>query len=484
MDPVPGMYENVVPFDFSSLYPTTIVAYNIDYSTFVTDENIPDECCHIIEWTDHVNCRHDTIYVEDSHVCEDYRYRFLKQEYGRGVIPTIIVNLLEARKNTRAHLNSLKNTLDDMKDEEEITRTKNLIKVLNKRQLSYKVSANSMYGAMGVQEGYLPFMPAAMCVTAKGRENLQVAADYLQKNYDCKVIYEDTDSCYTVFPNISNPKMLWKHSEMIEKELVEKKIFPPPMKLEFEEAVYGKFLILTKKRYMWLDYSRDGILSTKIGKKGVLLARRDNSQFVRDIYEGAVQLIFNGKDMNDTLYYVIDTFNKCCAGCVNYKDFIITKSVGAIGDYKEKPLPTNPAQREKRLKDLNCTVEEYPMRCLPAQVQLADKMRKRGIRVDAGQRIEYVVTTLGGPKAKLFTKIEDPKYQQRYANIIHIDYLYYIHLVSKQLDQVLQIVFGIKDFALNQYKLRLKKMKLLQEFKSLHEIKILFENDDTRRLLK
>ena len=32
-NPIPGLYDKVVPFDFSSLYPTTIIAYNIDYKT-------------------------------------------------------------------------------------------------------------------------------------------------------------------------------------------------------------------------------------------------------------------------------------------------------------------------------------------------------------------------------------------------------------------------------------------------------------------
>jgi len=39
-DPVPGVYDCVVPFDFASLYPSIIIAYNIDYSTLVPDESI------------------------------------------------------------------------------------------------------------------------------------------------------------------------------------------------------------------------------------------------------------------------------------------------------------------------------------------------------------------------------------------------------------------------------------------------------------
>ena len=58
--PVPGEYSSVVPFDFASLYPTTIIAYNIDYHTWVPDDSdIPDEMCHVLEWEDHIGCAHD-----------------------------------------------------------------------------------------------------------------------------------------------------------------------------------------------------------------------------------------------------------------------------------------------------------------------------------------------------------------------------------------------------------------------------------------
>ena len=55
--PIPGKYKMVVPFDFASLYPTTIIAYNIDYHTWVPDHSsVSDHMCHIMSWEDHCNC--------------------------------------------------------------------------------------------------------------------------------------------------------------------------------------------------------------------------------------------------------------------------------------------------------------------------------------------------------------------------------------------------------------------------------------------
>ena len=119
--------------------------------------------------------------------------------------------------------------------------------ILDKRQLSYKVSANSMYGAMGVKKGYLPLLPGAMCVTYRGRTAIQEASKFLEEHCGGNVIYNDTDSAYTYFNCLEGKSMkeVWEYAEDVVEKV--KKLFPPPMKLEFEGKAYVKFLILTKK---------------------------------------------------------------------------------------------------------------------------------------------------------------------------------------------------------------------------------------------
>ena len=485
--PVPGVYEKVVPFDFASLYPTTIIAYNIDYHTFVTDDSIPDELCHVMEWRDCVGCCHDpkvirkvelTKYinkVQDSiknlrskrdsvksktmklsynkqikdiqaelkpyleersdinktkpkfPMCAKRRYRFLKEP--KGVIPTVLQNLLDARKKTRkVDMKKCYKQIEALKQETSVDYAKikeleSLIDVLDKRQLAYKVSCNSMYGAMGVRRGYLPFMPGAMCTTYMGRVNIEKVAKIIPEKFGGELIYGDTDSNYIHFPKFKTASETWDHALFVAEQLT--KIFPPPIELEFENEIYDFFFILTKKRYMYRKCLRDGVVDKKIGKKGVLLARRDNSEFVRNIYEQVITKIADNEDKGDVLYFIIQELNKLCTFTIDIDKFIITKSVGdvnnmevtpfinekgenkaKIGDYIVPLLPKNKDDYSEELKKKKVTSsKQYYLSCLPAQIQLAEKMKRRGERVDPGSRLEYVVSDPIKHTEKLYNKL-------------------------------------------------------------------------------
>lgn len=524
-EPIPGVYDRVLPFDFSSLYPTTIIAYNIDYSTLVTDEKIPDSKCHVMEWVEHQGCCHDTTVRKTKPkyvLCGPRKYRFLKEP--KGVMPTVLQGLLDARAHTRKQIKVIKrmlqheqltaedheliNDLDikegQMSAEEEKVALSTLIEVLNKRQLSYKISANSMYGAMGVTRGYLPFMPGAMCTTAMGRKNNVLAANTIVKKFKGKLIYGDTDSSYVVFPHLKTAQENWDYALKVAAEVT--KLYPAPMKLEFEEEIYWRFFILTKKRYMYRKCQRDGKIDDKIGKKGVLLARRDNCKFIRNCYERLIMMVFNGESRENILYYIVDEINKLCRNFYPYTDFVVTKSIGShgsgqvvpfinekgqkkgkMGDYTVTLLSTDLKKRTHQFKLKNCTnARDYYAKCLPAPMQLAERMRKRGKRVDPGTRLEYVITRKGGPKAKQYDKIEDSDYFSRHSSVLRLDHMYYLKLMTNPFDVVLNIMFDKdddsryrfkKNFVLNQHKFRSKIRKQVhQELIDLFAPKLRFRS--------
>ena len=464
--PVPGLYDYVVSFDFSSLYPTTIIAYNIDYSTFVTDESIPDSKCHIFDWEEHVGCEHDTEVRKTKVkqiVCKHFRFRFLKEP--KGVLPTILQDLLDARKRVNRQIDSNKDKMKKLTDKKEIYELEQENIVLDKRQLSYKVSANSMYGAMGVKKGYLPFMPGAMCTTARGRQSIEKAANYIQSVHKGKLIYGDTDSTYICFEHIKDPKELYDFCKRVEEDMLA--LYPRPMKFAFEEKIYWRYFILTKKRYMALTCDTNNKVSDKIFKRGVLLARRDNSKWIRQLYGDMIMKIFYRIPYKEIETLLIDNFIQLFSRQIDIKDFIITKSVGEISDYKIKPLPDDPKKREKRLKDLGCTEEEYVMKALPAQAQLSIKMKNRGKPVASGTRLEHVITQTDDLKDKLFKKIEDFDYFNDHKDVLNIDFMYYLHLAINPIDEAIETAYGIKNFTKVLYTTLVNKYKLHKQLTGL-----------------
>jgi DNA polymerase elongation subunit (family B) len=312
------------------------------------------------------------------------------------------------------------------------------------------------------------------------------------------LIVHNTDSNYIHFEHLTSVEESWAYAEYVAQEI--SKMFPPPIKLDYEEVIYWRFFILTKKRYMYKSCGKDGVVSNKIGKKGVLLARRDNSMFVRNIYEQIIMKIFNRDSMEEIFEYILEYLNKLFSNYFPYRDFVVTKAVGdtggmvieqsldekgkettRMGQYKVKLLAgtDNPDERERQLALKNSTTEkEYYEHCLPAQVQLAEKMKRRGQLVEVGTRLEYVITNQGGLNGKQYTKIESVDYFANHREVLKIDFMYYLKILTNPLDQILNIINKNnsrykKDLILEQYKLRLRKTKVVEEINNLFTPKII-----------
>jgi len=427
---------------------------------------------------------------KEERICEDYHYRFLKADVtGKGVIPVILESLLQARKDTRKviaknedRIKELKKVLsenptDKKSQKEEMEKLEEINQVLDKRQLAYKVSANSAYGGFGVKKGLLSCLPAAMCVTTKGRESIKLASRFLEEECGGQVIYNDTDSAYTYFSHLVGKPMkeVWEYAEDVVEKV--KKLFPPPMKLEFEGKAYVKFLILTKKRYCAVAADEDGNISKKLLKRGIVLTRRDNCKFLREIYEKTIYTILDNSDLfsklnkdikqeeltdeeakmlgmkrDDLLNNIIFMINKLFQRGYGFKDFVITKGLTKL-DYKTKTLP--------------------------AHVQCAKNMMERGIDVPVGSRIEYVMLDRGkgyDKKAKQCDQVEDVNYFAEFREKLRIDFLYYLKSQCvKPIDELLKVALKIDKFVLNQLNLRIVYMNnVVQRIKESTQVKLEF----------
>ncbi|AYV88170.1 DNA polymerase [Largemouth bass virus] len=535
VEPEPGLYDNVVPLDFSSLYPSIMIAKNVCYSTRVEPGTPGSET---FEWEDHLNCCHDPRKIEyekitkdlweleaearelrrerdsisrkraqerqlvvDSlntvmaaqkmlrntradlknqlgtkTVCASRLLAFYNSETLKGVMPTILTNLLDSRKRAKAAKAAATDKITAI--------------TMDKRQLAYKVSANSMYGAMGVKRGYLPFQEGAMTVTYLGRQCIETAAHIIGTEHGGQLVYGDTDSNYVTFSDAKTPAELWDKAESVGKMV--SKAFPDPISLEFEKVIYTKFLILGKKRYIYLSCDRDGKSSGQMGYRGVLMARRDNSGLARKAYRATAQALLEGRDPWDELNGILaQIYTNSCS----LKDFVITKQVGSwcreyafvqqseegvnvVGDYKVRDMEKAKKEAKEAAKGSKdgymAALYKLIMAQMPGHVQLANRMVNRGETVADGTRLEYVVLRpcYDGKKCRyknqgLSDRLETVNYYKRFSQYLQLDVDHYVKVLVNPLDQLLETAGRGKDQFKAVYGYRANYRKVVEDIKTL-----------------
>ena len=517
-EPISGLYNMILPFDFASLYPSIIIAHNIDFSTFLhKDDRLPEYMYDHFVWEDHVGCscgkdesamkpKKVRISKKDGQpivakkpkkiVCNSYDYRFLKSDYKRGVIPTIITELLAARKAVRkvqedcdTRSKEIDELIKDMypdtddykKHKAEKQKLKDLFEVLEKRQLAYKVNANSMYGMYGAETGYLPFFPGAETVTYVGRESILKASRRLEEKHNGQVIYNDTDSAYTYFPHLKHlsVKEIWDFASNVVKDIAS--IFRAPMKLEFEGKIYPNFLILTKKRYVAQTVDDRGKLKQKLTVRGLPLVRRDYCANMVQLYERCIRYVFE----NITS---ITSINKVTDGgalrrskeYTTFMDMIHSNFVNALS-WQCMWYGGGPNGNKFRdftiFKGLNKEVYANKQ----AHDEVAKKIRARGTPVGQGARIEYVIVEPASREwdkdANMSDSVDDLTYFRENSEILRLNYLkYFESQFVNNFDVLITTIFGGEQPCTKMFKTLLTKNAVCAMIRRVFAPKIEFDD--------
>ncbi len=160
-EPNIGRHSTTLVLDFQSLYPTILVNKNLCFTTAL-------ERCEIDSF--------DNVNEIDTPVGKFY---FSNQR--EGILPKICKYLLSKRKEIKTKMKSL-----DSKSFE--------YKLLDSKQKSLKIIANSIYGSMAYLRQKRKYIPIAICITSVGRSLLNQVREIIQDEFDHEVIYGDTDS--------------------------------------------------------------------------------------------------------------------------------------------------------------------------------------------------------------------------------------------------------------------------------------------------
>ncbi len=187
-EPEIGLHENLVQFDFKSLYPTLIISKNISPDVLHKDsvsynskfEDFETGYDEIDMYLDE-NPSED-VDEEDYYVCPEHFFKFKKEP--QGFIPSALEDVLNERFRVK---NRMKQTEDPI-----------LRKSLDVQQQALKRLANTMYGVYGFLRFRWYSFECAQAITAWGRQHIKKAMKEAE-NYGFKAIYADTDGFYAKY---------------------------------------------------------------------------------------------------------------------------------------------------------------------------------------------------------------------------------------------------------------------------------------------
>ena len=285
LEPVPGLYENVAVFDFTSSYGSTIVTYNLSKSTLLEK---PDKNSNSIEALDKV------VY-------------FSKKP---GFFPEMLKEIIEKRKKFKLEL----------KEKPDVIK--------NARSNAFKLLANASYGYQGFFGARYYCLEAAAATAAFARKSIKDSIEKINK-LGYKTIYSDTDSIAFLTQEKTESQTL----ELLKKLNSE---LQGIMELELE----GFF-----ERGLWVS-TRAGSVGAKkkyalIDKKGILkirgfeTVRRDWCNLAREVQNKVIQLVLKEGNEKKALEYLKSVIKQLKERKIEIENLIIkTQLKKPISEYK------------------------------------------------------------------------------------------------------------------------------------------------------
>mgnify|MGYP001613694360 CR=1 FL=1 len=284
-EPIPGIYEDIAVFDFTSCYGSTIVTYNLSKSTFLEK---PEKNSYSIE-------------------TPEGKLHFSKES---GFFPEILNDIIEKRK----------------KYKQELKEKPDVIK--KARSNAFKLLANSAYGYQGFFGARYYLREAAAATAAFAKKLIKEVIETID-DAKYKTVYSDTDSIAFLL-NGKTEKQTLDFLKKLNSQL------PGIMELELE-GFFRRGLWVTKrtgtigakKKYALLG--KDG----KVKIRGFETVRRDWCALARRTQDKVLRLVLDEGDEKKSLEYVKDIIKKLKQRKISIDDLIIkTQLKKSLEDYK------------------------------------------------------------------------------------------------------------------------------------------------------
>lgn len=317
--PSPGLYNNLVMFDFRSLYPTIIGSHNISQST------LNCSCCRDA-------AEHAPVEGKDYWFCTK----------KKGFIAKLIEDLVTRR----------------MRIKEIIKEGGERHSLLDARQNSLKLLANSFYGYFAFFGARWYSIECARSITAWGRYYIQRVINSAKES-GFNVVYSDTDSVLMTLDEKTKEDAL-KFVEAINRGL------PGLMELEFE-GIYLRGIFVSAKEASHGAKKKYALLSLQETIKivGFETVRRNWSLIAKETQEQVINIILRENDKEKALRYVKRIIAELRQNRVLLAQVVIY------------------TQLQKDIRNYDS---------VGPHVRAAMRMRQKGIPVGPGTMVRFVVT--------------------------------------------------------------------------------------------
>ena len=218
----------LAPLDFSSLYPSIIMAYNISWEKLIFDKQ------KAAELSARYKIKENKFQLGPDEIqtwIVQYNFDEKSTEVGMGILPIVLDQL-------KINRDDLKKDLDKIKDDMDLAKKKNATAdemdelnrqrgVLDGMQKEVKVQMNTFYGVTGRPKFPFYVINITGTVTSIGQE-LWKYADSLVAEKKFTTVYGDTDSIYSYAdPAIYQPFINW-HDQAVERIKSNNLVIQPP----------------------------------------------------------------------------------------------------------------------------------------------------------------------------------------------------------------------------------------------------------------
>lgn len=525
-DQIPGVYRNVLTFDWNSLYPSKMKTENICFSTLVNEkweaekpeaERIPDSECHVVEGeVPIVDKKTKEVIANEFH-----RFRYISKKKFVGLLPKIVTKLNSLRSDYKKEMEKhyglakqYKKDLDALRkasfaEREAIAELKKACDksgqtqklpadngglvpgsvtlpstssdydpqhtseeersvvvrewavrakafedgeeerkkavadltgkidfhqmegdIWNVKQMAVKVSANSMYGFMGMKSGKYSFTEGGMSTTLGGRDALRTTMEIVVGKFKAHLVYGDTDSVMVQFPedyvNASNYKTRTKEiAQYISDQ------FPEGMNIA-PENYFLTFFTVTKKRYAGIKAHPDHpdrmptyeeVFPNKLYyPKGLISVRGNSCEIVYDNFDPFMVRMLLQVPLSELFDFIHAMVLRIMRREYPLEDYRFVQRLGA--HYKNN---------------------SYEM------ALFSDRLKQNGRPHRPGEELEFVYARTYGD-CLVGHKMQAPDLFEEQGNVL--DTLYYVtNKIAKPLEQLLTCVYD--DTVLKNYEKRI-----------------------------